>query len=152
MADNDIDVGQRVEENRGKVTGVENRGVRRDEIDRSSSAHINVALNRVADELGQMEKLVKEVSELRAQVSTLVRELIGDERFKAAGIAQRLADAERQLFLGRVTVAILVFFEVLQWLVLLYHAWTWPGSLSYAPGVVSFLKVLVTVCAFWLFS
>lgn len=109
----------------GDRNAVAGRDVGHEDSRHSSSAQVHVALNRVADELSQMEELVHQVSELRADMERLVRELVGDERFRSAGIAQRVAEAERQLFLGRILLGVATAIELAQWAVLLYHALTY---------------------------
>lgn len=89
-----------------------------------ATADVNIALSRVADmserELNQVSQLVKEVSALRSDVNTLVRELVGNQQYGSIGALQRLSGVEDRQMMNRIAMGLFAVSEAVQWLLLIY--------------------------------
>lgn len=91
-----------------------------------SNNEVHIALDRVADmserELNQIAELVREIAQLRGEVSALIAEVAGNEKYKRAGLIHRIVLVENSQITNRLVLAMIAASELIQWL-LLYWIW-----------------------------
>lgn len=100
-----------------------------------ASADVRIAMGRMADtthletlQLGELAREINQmrtefaahIAQMRAEFNALMRELLGNEKYAAPGLIQRLGNIEGHQVGNRLAWGLLALNGIIQWAVIIY--------------------------------